>query len=241
MFNPRTAVVLVFSIACAALVACRASVGEDVRVTSEAEPAGASSDPSEPSVATKDPMLAPAPTPAAAANEPGGGAASEDAPPASAPDASADVAPALPYTCGATMSSAAVDAPCTQPVALATPGGALTPGGYYLSAWYSAKFCASSTATHKGTMYLEVNDGVTYMRWNISGKVPPSGTQRLTTSGSEVTRTELCGMNAGSASTWTYSTSTNEIVFKRDTEEQKWTRIPKFSEPKLPIDPIKSL
>jgi hypothetical protein len=253
MFNPRTALVLVAPLVCAALVACEASVGEEVRITGESEPAATSSDPAapaEPSQAHSDPTLVPTPS---GPSEPTGGAASEHAPAiadasvdasvGATTDAGADVAPKPTFSCVApTMWSNAPSTTCAQS-SITTPGGTFAPGGYYLSAWWSSNkaMCTgtSDTVTRKGTMYIELIDGVTYMRWAMPGRVPPSGTARLTPTDTKVERMELCGASlAGTSTTFDYAASSTQIVLKNAYVEERWTRIPKVLDPKYPIDPI---
>jgi hypothetical protein len=255
MFNPRTALVLVAPLVCAALVACRASVGEDVRVTGEAEPAMASSDPSDPaspspSPRPSDPTLVPTP---ASGGETGGGAASEEAPVPTASaadagdaatDAPADVAPPPPYSCIApAMSTYATAKSCSTPTAASTAGGVLQPGTYVLSTWWNSKICLERNSyTRSGTMVIEVIDGVTYMRWRTGGTTTATGTASLTPidgSTTSLTRSELCGASRGLSYTVNYWTSATELVLARpggETSEQ-WTKLStKIFDPREPID-----
>jgi hypothetical protein len=246
MFNPRIALVSSAALVCAALVACQASVGEEVRITGESEPAATSSDPSAPSQAAQpsqahsDPVLVPTPP------EPSGGAASAQAP-ASADasvdamsDAGADVAPKPTYSCVApTMWPNAPALACTPrdhtPVA-----GTFSPGGYYLSKWWTSTEWVCKDTTRSGTMYIELIDGITYLRWNLPNRVPGHGTFRLTPDpeAATVVREELCSKIGPSAETLSYSASSTEIVLTNGSIQETWTRIPKTLDPKFPIDPI---
>lgn len=248
MFNSRTALVFVVPLACAALIACGASVGEDARITGESEEgASVESDPSAASPAPK-PSGAMVVTAPSSNDHNGGGAASENAPSPIAPaDAGPDAAPVPPkpsYSCTApAMSSAAPTNACsTSP--RPNPGGDLRSGTYYLSQWWSSTkaICDDTVQRYvrRGTMVIEAIDGVTYMRWTISGTTIGSGTARLTSTGAaSLTREELCGLSRGRSSALDYWTSETDIVLAEPgIYEERWTKIPRTIdiEPLPPID-----
>jgi hypothetical protein len=245
MFNVRKSIIVVLPFACAALVACRASVGEDVRVTGEAEPTVTAGDPSEPSPPASlsdEPMLAPAP--AEPASEPTGGAASESAP---AVDAGPDAPPAPSFSCHAqAMASEASASTCLPLPATSFTGGGFVAGTYYLTRWADQNgTCKSTTSTVQGTMTIEDFGGRKYMRYTRKRDGYQSSGVYLLEAGDDVTkitRVPVCtkGFLTPPTRTASYKASALQIVFEDEDGQQTWTR-PQRTELPTPQEPIFTL